>query len=163
MKTLFFLGVLAVILAVFAALASKRGKGVSLAGAISKRNALTKREQAMYFRLSGALANHIVLAQVAFSALLKTKAQKDRNRFDRKVADFVVFNKAFEVIAIIELDDDSHKGREIQDAERQALLTRAGYKVIRYNNVPDLQTLHRDFKINPAQIFETAASAQTST
>ncbi|CAN5906963.1 hypothetical protein BH11PSE12_BH11PSE12_17230 [soil metagenome] len=98
----------------------------------------------MFFRLVESLPENIVLAQVAFSALLKTTEQTTRNKFDRKVADFVICNKAFEVIAIIELDDSSHKGKEEQDAERDSLLINAGYKVIRYKKTPDISIVKKD-------------------
>ncbi|WP_268762609.1 DUF2726 domain-containing protein [Herbaspirillum hiltneri] len=88
-----------------------------------------------------------MLGQVAFSAMLKTKSRATRNRFDRKIADFVILSKAFEVLAVIELDDASHKNRERLDRERQALLTDAGYRVIRYNNVPNVEQVRKDFGI----------------
>ncbi|AKZ64272.1 hypothetical protein F506_17800 [Herbaspirillum hiltneri N3] len=94
-----------------------------------------------------ALNQHVVLGQVAFSAMLKTKSRATRNRFDRKIADFVILSKAFEVLAVIELDDASHKNRERLDRERQALLTDAGYRVIRYNNVPNVEQVRKDFGI----------------
>jgi len=105
---------------------------------ISKKDLLTKNEQPMYFRLVEAMPEHIVLAQVAFSALLKTSTSAMRNRFDRKVADFVICDKTFKVIACIELDDSSHKGRERQDGERDRMLIEAGYRVIRYKKVPNV-------------------------
>jgi len=69
--------------------------------------------------------------------------QRSRARFNRKVADFVVATKAFEVLAVIELDDASHKGREVQDSQRDALLERAGYRVLRFRNVPDVDAVQR--------------------
>jgi len=134
----------AIILVIAAALL-KRTKANSRVGGISKRHVLTPREQAMYFRLVEALNGHVVLGQVAFSAMIKAKSRATRNRFDRKVADFVILNKAFEVLAVVELDDASHKNRETQDRERQALLTNAGYRVIRYSNVPNVEQVHKDF------------------
>jgi len=44
---------------------------------------------------------------VAFSALITSDDYKIRQKFNRKVTDFVVLNTQFEVIAIIELDDRS--------------------------------------------------------
>jgi len=34
------------------------------------------------------------------------------------------------------MDDASHKGREMHEAARQALLTNADYSVLRFSNVP---------------------------
>ncbi|MBC3862195.1 DUF2726 domain-containing protein [Undibacterium jejuense] len=121
-----------------------KSKSKKTPGDISKKLPLTKNEQPMYFRLAEALPEYVVLAQVAFSALLQTKNRATRNKFDRKVADFVVCTKAFEVLAIVELDDSSHKGREEQDRARDSLLTNAGYRVARYARTPDVETIKRD-------------------
>ena len=102
---------------------------------------LTKFEQPMYFRLRDTFPNEVVLAQVAFSALLKSKSRSTRNTFDKKVADFVVCTKAFEVLAVIELDDSSHADNKEADAARDELLKSAGYRVLRYSRTPDAATL----------------------
>jgi very-short-patch-repair endonuclease len=122
-----------------------KGKGGARADLLRK-NPLTQREQSMYFRLTQSLPDHVVLAQVAFSSLLGAKSVATRNTFDRKVADFVVCSKAFEVLAVIELDDASHKGKGAADARRDEMLTRAGYRVIRYANVPDVDMVKADFR-----------------
>ncbi len=70
-----------------------------------------------------------------------------RNLFNRKVADFVVLDKSFNIIAIVELDDSSHKGKEHTDAERDALINEAGFKVIRYKRTPETEQVHLDFGI----------------
>jgi very-short-patch-repair endonuclease len=105
-----------------------------------RRRVMTDREQGMYWRLAETFPEHVVLAQVAFSALI-TSAREHRNRFDRKVADFVVCDKAMQVLAVVELDDASHKGREAADAKRAALLETAGYRVVRFPRTPDIDEL----------------------
>lgn len=133
------------VLLAFAAKQQPRGRG-----RIDAKTMLTRREQAMYFRLKEALPNDlIVFAQVSFSALLKSPDQAARNAFNRKMADFVVLKKSFEVVAVIEVDDASHRGREKQDQERDAMLTEAGYRVIRYANVPDVEQVKADFDVLP--------------
>jgi very-short-patch-repair endonuclease len=106
-------------------------------GDLRPKKPLSDREQSMYFRLRDSLPNRIVLAQVAFSALLETKDRPTRATFDRKVADFVICSTAFEVIAVVELDDASHRGNEAKDTKRDGLLTAAGIKVVRFKNVPN--------------------------
>lgn len=125
------------------AMAMSKRKSTKL-GVISARSPVTENEQAMYFRLTQAFPSGVVLAQVAFSALITSKDRATRNRFDRKVADFVICTKAFQVVAIIELDDSSHRGREAQDSKRDALLEAAGYRVLRYKTIPDLENLRID-------------------
>ncbi|TWI69147.1 uncharacterized protein DUF2726 [Pseudoduganella lurida] len=126
------------------AVAAKRPATRKAGGTIVAKQPLTANEQPMYFRLTQALPDHVVLSQVAFSALLTTRDQATRNTFNRKVADFVICTKAFEVVALVELDDASHAGRKRQDDSRDALLTRAGYRVLRYARVPDVATLQKD-------------------
>lgn len=111
-------------------------------GEIAKAKApLTEREQPMYFRLKETFPEHVVLAQVAFSALLIARTKSCRNTFDRKVADFVLCSKSFTVIAVIELDDSSHKGRDREDNARDALLKGAGYRVLRFKSLPNAAML----------------------
>ena len=47
-------------------------------------------------------------------------------------------------MVIIELDDPSHLGKEKQDAERDAMLEEAGYRVLRYTSIPTVITLKND-------------------
>jgi very-short-patch-repair endonuclease len=114
-----------------------KGRARTRAAPRAKRP-LTQREQAMYFRLLQAVPEHVVMPQVSFSALLDARSIATRNTFDRKTADFVICSKAFEVVAVVELDDSSHRGRAKEDAARESLLTKAGYKVVRFKNVPNV-------------------------
>ncbi len=111
---------------------------------IKSRLPLTPFEQRMYFALKAALPEHHVLAQVAFSALVTTSDRQTRNRFDRKVADFIICDPLLRPIAVIELDDSSHAGREAQDADRDAMLSKAGYKTVRYASIPSLDKIKED-------------------
>jgi len=88
-----------------------------------------------------------VLTQVAFSALMKTSEQATRSRFDRKVADFVLCSRAFEVIAVIELDDSNHEKRKKENTARDKLMIEAGYRVLRYKRVPNINTLQKHIGI----------------
>lgn len=134
------LAFVAVLVAIAAVLATQRKNGRA-AVPLKPRKPLTDNEQPMYFRLRETFPEHVVLAQVAFSALLTASNRAGRNTFDRKVADFVLCTKAFEVVAVIELDDSSHKGRAASDAARDRLLTTAGYRVIRFQRTPDVAAL----------------------
>ncbi|WP_212511762.1 DUF2726 domain-containing protein [Acinetobacter seifertii] len=114
---------------------------------IKGKRIITMNEQPTFMKLKEALPEHIILAQVAFSAFMTAQGYTTRNLFNRKVADFVVLDKAFNIVAIVELDDSSHKGKEKFDAERDALIHEAGFKVIRYKRTPELVQIHRDFNI----------------
>lgn len=108
------------------------------------RRVITNFESKMYARLLQALPQHHVLAQVAFSALITNHQYKIRNLFNRKVTDFVILDHDFNVVVIIELDDPSHLGKEKEDAERDAMLEEAGYRVLRYTSIPTVITLKND-------------------
>ncbi|MCE4555818.1 DUF2726 domain-containing protein [Roseateles cellulosilyticus] len=133
---------LAIILWVGAAVL-KGGRRRRALGDIRARKLLTDREQPMFHRLQQAFPEYVVLTQVAFSALITAKDMPTRATFNRKVADFVLTNKAFEVVAVIELDDASHRGREKHDSRRDLLLERAGYRVLRFKHVPDVDAVQR--------------------
>lgn len=138
-----------VVIAVIAFLGAVANKGKPVKGKnetpIKAKRVITMNEQPTFNRLREALPDNIVLAQVSFGALLSTSGQGTRNRFNRKIADFVVLDKSFNVVAIVELDDSSHKGREKQDADRDAMLKEAGYRIIRYPRTPDLDKVKADF------------------
>ncbi|SSV47154.1 DUF2726 domain-containing protein [Acinetobacter nosocomialis] len=115
---------------------------------------ITMNEQPTFMKLKEALPEHIILAQVAFSAFMTAQGYGTRNLFNRKVADFVVLDKTFNIVAIVELDDSSHKGKEKFDAERDALIHEAGFKVIRYKRTPELLQIHRDFNITSSSLAQ---------
>lgn len=121
---------------------------------IKGKRIITMNEQPTFMKLKEALPEHIILAQVAFSAFMTAQGYATRNLFNRKVADFVVLDKAFNIVAIVELDDSSHKGKEKFDTERDALIHEAGFKVIRYKRTPELVQIHRDFNITSSSLAQ---------
>lgn len=101
-------------------------------------------------------AKHVFKAPLDFSRLcgfvavglfgvITSRQPATRNGFNRKMADFVLCSKAFDVLAVIELDDSSHKNREREDADRYEWLTKAGYRVVRYPQIPEEAKLLADF------------------
>jgi hypothetical protein len=97
---------------------------------------LSTPEQTLYHRLVEALPNHIVLAQVAFSQLVTVVGGDSKENFRKnltarqKVADFVVCDKSFSVLAVVELDDSTHSAAK--DEKRDAIITEAGSRTIRW-------------------------------
>ena len=106
---------------------------------------LSAPEQVLFFRISKALPEHIVLAQVGLSRILGVKRghkfQTWQNRIDRKSADFVVCSKDSTILAVIELDDSTHERpeRKHADATKEKALSSAGLRLIRWNvkSLPD--------------------------
>ncbi|SMB28121.1 conserved protein of unknown function [Sterolibacterium denitrificans] len=148
MDTLITLAPLIILIAVIGLLvklASKKGTGASY----YKKKPLTQAEKALYYKLLKALPNNPVLAQVSMSAIVGIKKGKDWqstfNKISRKYADFVICSPAFDVIAIIELDDSSHESDRARhaDKEKDAALNGAGYTVIRWRqkDIPSVEDI----------------------
>ena len=113
-----------------------------------KEKLLTNPEKVLYFRLIEALPDYCVFAQVQLSQLMSVKKGHDFkqwfNRINRMSADFVVTNKAMEIIAVIELDDRTHlrAGRVAADRKKDHALLSAGIEVIRCN-VSEMPTVDK--------------------
>jgi len=144
---LFMVGLLSVGLLVFV-LAARKKAAQNRSGFVDRPKArppLTAREQAMYNRLVQTLPDLVVLPQVSFGALLTARTRAARSSFSRKIADFVVCDRSFKVVAVVALGDKSSKGRSQRDLDRDALLLQAGYRVLRYPRVPDVGRVEADF------------------
>ena len=110
------------------------------------KRVITPFESKMFYRLKESFPQFHVLAQVAFSALITNQNLKIRSKFNRKVTDFVLLDHELKVVAIIELDDPSHIGKEVEDALRDEMLFEAGYQVYRYTDIPSAKQLRKDIK-----------------
>ncbi|MBA2674376.1 DUF2726 domain-containing protein [Ramlibacter sp.] len=110
-----------------------------------KARLLTEREQSMFWRIKEAFPEpeHVVFTQFGFGALLKAGKGTSALHYTQKRADFVLTDRSFAVLAIIEIDDASHAERGREDNARDAMLKSAGYSVVRFNNIPDVETLRR--------------------
>lgn len=120
---------------------------------------LSKPEQTLYFRLVKALPEQVVLAQVQLSSLLAVQKNHDRrawmNRIKGMSADFVVCDKAFNVVAVVGLDDAAQQGEQGIDAadaklseQKYQALAAAGIRVIRWQAkpLPDEALIRSTFK-----------------
>lgn len=105
---------------------------------------MTEHEKTMFGELHQAVPECYIFVQVALGAILQTKSRHARKRFNRLIADFVITDNNFNILAVIELDDKSHDNKQEQDAKRDAMLHEAGYKVLRYRYMPDKQKLRND-------------------
>lgn len=105
------------------------------------KHLLTAREKEMFSRLTQAFPGMHVLAQVSGGALLEATHRGVRNKFDRKQIDFVLLMPDYSVLAVIELDDRSHRSKASADADRDDMFLQAGYSVMRLANVPDATEL----------------------
>ena len=110
---------------------------------------LSQPEQVLYFRLTQALPEHIILAQVQLSQLIGVKKGNNHqswlNRINRMSADFVVCKKDSTIVAVIELDDATHQQakRQEADAKKDKALSAAEIKIIRWQvkTIPDIAAI----------------------
>jgi hypothetical protein len=105
---------------------------------VAKRAFLTENEKEFLLRLEEAFPEHRIMAQVSMGALMSpdvpggSEYLSIRGRFAQKVVDYVVLDDALEVIALVELDDRTH--RLEKDAVRDAMTAAAGYVTLRYRS-----------------------------
>jgi len=116
-----------------------------------RRELLTSREFEFFRRLRAALPDAVIHVQVAMSALVDVKGagRAGRNRFDRKVFDFVVCTEAGRVLYVVELDDRSHASASARrrDRVKDEIAEAVGLRVIRYRSVnTDVDVFRRDFR-----------------
>ncbi len=103
------------------------------------RKPLTNHEHMLYHLLRSALPDYEILAQVPFTRFLITKGKGDdekdinrRFRFVRqKIADFLICDKNFSIVAAVELDDLTHD--PVRAEKRDRLFNEVGIKTIRWN------------------------------
>lgn len=126
---------------------AKRGGSVrySLRGLMTAR----EREFIRLFRL--ALPDAEIHAQVAMGALVEVVGggRAARNRFDRKILDYVVCSSAGAILYAIELDDRSHlsESAKKRDAVKNEVCAAAGLRLVRYSSVKvHASVLRSDFE-----------------
>ncbi len=114
----------------------------ALPNCFKKKRLFTENEWEFLRLLETSVPEYRFFSQVAMGALMEPDVdRRDRNyfrlrgRFSQKIVDFVAVDpRDGSVVAIIELDDRSHK-RE-KDAQRDAMLGSAGYLTVRWNSSP---------------------------
>jgi hypothetical protein len=144
---LLVVGVVAIAVVLFVAAKSKKAASseAETPWPFHAKKPLSNPEQILYFRLCKALPQHIVLAQVALSRMLGVDKGSNFgawfNRINRMSADFVLCSKDSTIVAVVELDDASHKkaDRVAADAKKDKALRSAGIRVLRWqmNSIPD--------------------------
>ena len=106
---------------------------------VRRRALLTENELDFLHRLEAAFPDYRIMCQVSMGALMEPDVRGGspdflsiRARFAQKVVDFVLLDGALEVVALVELDDRTH--RVERDAERDAMTASAGYVTLRYQS-----------------------------
>ena len=123
---------------------------------IQRKRLLTANEAEFLGRLKRALPAYEIFPQVSFAALLTDDGKLSgkarwnvRARFDRKIADFVIYDRrTLEVVALVELDDRTHTASA--DRQRDAITKTGGYQTIRF------QSRQKPSEAEIAQLFRHA-------
>lgn len=111
---------------------------------LKRRGILSISEQIILMRLQAVLPRHTILAHVSFDALLTTKYAHTRRKYQNLMADFVILDQQYQVIAIVEIADASYVNRLNQKHYQDKLLELAGYRVLCYGKIPTEQELRDD-------------------
>ncbi|MDE2420409.1 MAG: DUF2726 domain-containing protein [Gammaproteobacteria bacterium] len=124
------------------------------------KSLLSTNEQMTFIKLRKALPDHFVLSRVALSALLNSSGLVTRNKINRCCVDFVILDKDFNVISIVEINQSTQNSSPAKINERDTMLMEAGYRVIRYPYPPELERIINDFTLflHPAKTENTTAA-----
>jgi hypothetical protein len=132
----FFVLACAFALALMASLIKRHGRPAAL-GLYRRAPLMTENELEFFGRLVAALPQHYIFPQVAMPALLEPASTSkkirhgDRMRVAQQRVDYVVCDKRCDVIAVVELDDRTH--RRARDKIRDQRLLQAGIRTVRFD------------------------------
>lgn len=128
------------VIVVMRALKGRPGDSHGTRAPLYAKKVLDEREQVLYWRLVSTFPDHVVLAQVALSQMLRVeKGTKNRqsvfNGFRQLCADFVICERDFSPLAVVELDGLSHDHpqRASADSRKAHAVESAGLTLIRIN------------------------------
>lgn len=111
---------------------------------------LSEPELVLFDRLKTALPDHMILAQVQLSRVIRVRPGRSErwlNRINRMSLDFLVCRGDSSVLAAIELDDGSHArpDRQVADAKKNKALAAAGLHLFRWRvrDIPGVDEIRK--------------------
>ncbi len=112
---------------------------------------MSRTEYNFWQLLMKSLPGYYIFPQVATNALLNIQTDNRAlfweilNKFNTTRIDFVVCDPQLAVLALIELDDQSHDRKKDKDRERDFITGQAGYQTIRFDcrQWPDSTAIRR--------------------
>lgn len=139
---------LVVIVALFCKFIMKKNDGNEVWPYYQKK-VLSQPEQILFYRISNALPEYIVLAQVQMSRFVDVKKSNNYQKWYNKInllsVDYLICRKDFSIVAVVELDDSSHSNekRKLVDSKKDRVLETIGIKIVRWNVklMPDDDTI----------------------
>ena len=128
--------------------------------ALRQRAVFNTFEHLTFTRLKDTFPEANVLAHVSLDALLTTKFPRTRRKYQKLFVDFVLLDQDCRVMAIIALGDSMNTRRLSSSIDQDALLDAAGYRVIRYQHVPEYEQLREDFLTEYSNMQSVAEAEQ---
>jgi hypothetical protein len=125
----------------FAAL-KRRSRAADSGWPVFATPVLSQAEQIMFHRLVKVFPEYLVLPQVSLAQFINVRKGANFysvfNRYNRLTADFVICQRDFKVLSVMELDDRSHDRPKRLDADRRKseVLRAAGIPLHRLNVNP---------------------------
>lgn len=154
------------VLAILAVAVGKNGKKIKSKNEYryKKRDLLTPKEQEMYWNLINALHGYLVFTQVELSRCIEAEGSSLLT-IRGKSLDFLICNKALEIVAGIEIDDKSHSraDRKKADATKNQAMEAAGIKLIRWpaTPLPSIQKIQEAFPAITEPVADAPAVEST--
>lgn len=112
--------------------------------ALKQRAILNPPQQLCYRRLNQLISKQHIFAQVSFDTLLTTKHAHTRYKYRNFTADFVILDDQLHVLTVIILTEGQHLKRIQLAAYKDDLLKLAGYRVLCYGQIPEIEQLRKD-------------------
>ncbi len=103
---------------------------------VTAKPLLSVAEKLFYDAIKDAVPDHEVLIKVSLGSLLKSSSQGMRNQYNRRTALFVVIDQKTNVIVIIDVISKPSKDEVEKNAKTDTILLSAGYKLLRYDQIP---------------------------
>lgn len=123
---------------------TRKKKGITATdNAIVTTKPLLSVSESLFFQaIKNAVPDHNVMVKVHLGSILKCSDQGVRNKYNRQPIMFVVTDSSLNIIALI--DVKTGKSKTDKTAELHSIISRAGYKLLSYNEMPKLSVLRAD-------------------
>lgn len=115
---------------------------------------MTANEKEFFERLIKALPEYYVFPQISLGALLRPTVSRSSpewirhfNAISSQRADFAIYTRELQLVALIELDDKTHKASK--DRARDRRTASAGISTLRYESKakPEPESIRRDIQL----------------
>lgn len=118
-----------------------RAKNSAQDSLLKQRAIFSTHQQLIFMRLKELLPDFFVFVHVSYDSLLTTKFAHTRAKYKEMVADFVIVDENYQILAIINLESLAAIKRGRQMMYEEEILKSAGYRVLHYKGLPEADDL----------------------